>query len=95
MHHPSLPLTGTYHNQNYVWAIAMNLAWNKLVDSQLGGEARVDTDNENVKKLVDRLNTGIFNHELLEKAAYFIRSGIGPEAVVNARADLLREKNVT
>lgn len=94
MKYPPPPLTGTYHNQNYVWAIAMNLAWNELITNQLGGEARVESDHPIVNELVDRLNAGVFSHELLDAAAYFIRSGIGPEAVADARADLLREKNV-
>jgi hypothetical protein len=94
MHHPQPPLTGTYHNKNYVWAIAMNLAWNELVTGQLGGDAKVETDNQEARTLVDLFNTGVFNRDLLEKAAYFVRSGIGPEELEKARADLKREKNI-
>lgn len=89
-----LPFTGTYHDGNYVWSIAMNLAWNELVEHQLGGSVRVDTHRPESREMVDALNTNIFTRELLDPAAYFIRSGMGPVELAAASAALLAEKQV-
>ncbi|TXF90097.1 hypothetical protein FUA23_07605 [Neolewinella aurantiaca] len=90
----SLPLTGAVFNGNYLWSVAMNLAWNELVEHQLGGSATIKTEDPALRQLVDRLNTAVFNQDLLDPAAYFVRSGIGQKDVLKAREDLLRERDV-
>ena len=92
----TLPLlTGAYKNDTYVWAIAMNLAWNELVSEQLGGRATVRTDKASVRQMVDAFNGGVFSKELLEPEAYFLASGMGQAAVSAARARMLREKGIS
>lgn len=72
---------GSKYLGNYVWAGAMNLAWNELNENILHDKLKLDTDELYVLQMVDKLNNPVFSKNDLDEASYYVKSGYGQETV--------------
>lgn len=73
-------LGGDYKG-NYVWAGAMNLAWNELNDNILGEDLQLRTDDKTALAIVEKLNDPPMFKNDLDEASYYIKSGYGQQTV--------------
>lgn len=74
-------LTGSYDQNNYVWAIAMNLAWNELLEKHLTGDIRLESDKDGAQELFNKFNQKAFSKDSLNIESYYASSGMGQETV--------------
>ncbi|GJM36138.1 MAG: hypothetical protein DHS20C18_51390 [Saprospiraceae bacterium] len=70
-------LTGSYYQGNYIWGIAMNLAWNELCDKIIGD--KVELEDGVGAELVNLFNLKTFDENLIRKDSYLAEAGFGPE----------------
>ncbi len=70
-------LTGSDYRGNYIWSIAMNLAWNELCDNILKGKAFFEDDQGG--QLVELFNQQLFTIDVAGRDSCLARSGYGPE----------------
>ena len=80
-------LTGSYLDENYIWAIGMQLAWNDLCENVINAKIEISTDNSAGKALFEQFNRRKFTKKILSENDYFVKSGFGQETV-----DQIREK---
>lgn len=73
--------TGDYHQNVYVWAGAMNLAWTQLMDSFFGEPIELETSDRNALFYQNRFNDPVFTRNDIDEASYYIKSGYGQETV--------------
>lgn len=66
---------------NYVWAGAMNLAWNELNSNILHGNLQMNTTDKTALKMVDCLNQPVFAKKDLDEKSYYVKSGYGQKTV--------------
>ncbi len=66
---------------NYVWGVAMNLAWNELSESILRGKPDLKTDDKIALRMADQFNDAPFTKNDLDEKSYYIRSGCGQKTV--------------
>jgi len=78
------PLSGDYFEGNYIWSIAMNLAWNQLCQDKIKGPIGLKTDNPAVLELLNQFNAQTFNTDLLDPEAYFVQTGMGQKEMDQA-----------
>ncbi len=79
----NLNFTGSTLKDNYVWGGAMNMAWNELLDSFVKEKLSLDTNDEQTRVTLDKLNNPVFSKRDMDAESYFIKSGYG-QATVDA-----------
>lgn len=84
-------LTGSYLDENYIWAIGMQLAWNDLCEHVINAKIDISTDNSAGKALFKQFNKKKFTRKALSENDYFVKSGFGQETINQIR-EKLREK---
>ncbi len=72
---------GSESKGNYVWGLAMNLAWNELSESILYGKVKLKTDDEIALRMADQLNNALFTKNDLDEKSYYIKSGYGQKTI--------------
>ncbi len=72
---------GSEYKGNYVWGLAMNLAWNELNESILHGILKLKTDDKIALRMAEQLNDAPFTKNDLDEKSYYIRSGYGQKTV--------------
>jgi hypothetical protein len=72
---------GSEYKGNYVWGLAMNLAWNELNENILHEKLRLNTNDKVALEMVDKLNRSPFTKNDLDEKSYYIKSGFGQETV--------------
>ncbi len=82
----SLGLTGSMYKGNYVWGIAMNLAWNDLIDNIIKEKIILSSTPNNKKlqnalKIAKLFNEGKYTKNDLDEKSYYIKSGYGQKTV--------------
>jgi hypothetical protein len=73
--------TGSYFQGNYIWAGAMNLAWNELVQNILHDEVKLNTNKQDSLKIARKLNKSVFSKNDLDTESYYVKSGYGQKTV--------------
>lgn len=66
---------------NYVWAGAMNLAWNELNETILHEKLKLNSKDKVALQMVEALNNPIFTKNDLDEKSYYIKSGYGQKTV--------------
>jgi hypothetical protein len=82
---------GSEYKGNYVWGVAMNLAWNELSESVLHQRLRLNTNDAAALEMVDKLNRSPFRKKDLDKESYYIKSGFGQKTVELINAESSRK----
>lgn len=72
---------GSQYKGNYIWAGAMNLAWNELNENILHSKLKLNTNQPIALQMVEKLNNPIFTKNDLDEKSYYIKSGYGQETV--------------
>ncbi len=72
---------GSEYKGNYVWGLAMNLAWNELNESILHEKLKLKTDDKIALRMADQLNDAPFTKNDLDEKSYYIKSGYGQKTV--------------
>ncbi len=72
---------GSYYKGNYIWSLAMNLAWQELSESIIQEKIKLNSINEETIKMTDVFNKFIVSEKDLDKGSYYIKSGYGQETV--------------
>jgi hypothetical protein len=72
---------GSEYKGNYVWGLAMNLAWNELNESILHEKVKLKTNNKSALRMADQLNDAPFTKNDLDEKSYYIKSGYGQKTV--------------
>ena len=75
------PYLGSEYKGNYVWGLAMNLAWNELNENILHEKLKMKTDDAVALAMVDTLNHDSFTKIDLDEKSYYIKSGFGQKTV--------------
>ena len=75
------PYLGSEYKGNYVWGLAMNLAWNELNENILHEKLIMKTDDAVALAMVDTLNHDSFTKIDLDEKSYYIKSGFGQKTV--------------
>jgi hypothetical protein len=78
---PSGAYLGSEYKGNFVWAGAMNLAWNELNDNILKEKLQLNTTDAAALKMVGELNNPVFTKNDLDEKSYYIKSGYGQKTV--------------
>lgn len=66
---------------NYIWAGAMNLAWNELNENILHAKLKLNTSDSIALQMVEKLNNPVFTKNDLDENSYYIKSGYGQKTV--------------
>lgn len=66
---------------NYIWAGAMNLAWQELIDSVVKEPLRFNSTDPQVLAMVDAFNNPPFGKGDMNSDDYYVKSGVGSETV--------------
>lgn len=72
---------GSDYKGNYVWGLAMNLAWNELNESILHEKLKLQTDDKVALRMADQLNGAPLTKNDLDEKSYYIKSGYGQKTV--------------
>jgi len=72
---------GSEYKGNYVWTLAMNLAWNELNESILREKLKLKTDDKIALRMADQLNDAPFTKNDLDEKSYYIKSGYGQKTI--------------
>ncbi len=73
--------TGTYYKGNYVWAGAMNLAWNDCSEQIIKEKIQINSNDKSAINLVNKLNHPAFTTKDLDAKSYYVKSGFGQATV--------------
>lgn len=84
-------LTGSHLDENYIWAIGIQLAWNDLCENVINAKIEISTDNSAGEALFEQLNKKKFTRKALSENDYFVKSGFGQNTIDQIR-EKLREK---
>jgi len=68
---------GSEYKGNYVWGLAMNLAWNELNENVLREKLKLKTVDKIALRMADQLNDAPFTKNDLDEKSYYIKSGYG------------------
>ncbi len=66
---------------NYVWAWAMNLAWNELWDTVFHQNPQLQTDDKVALDMVEKLNNPVLTKDDLDERSYYVKSWFWQETV--------------
>jgi len=72
---------GSEYKGNYVWGLAMNLAWKELNENILHGKPDLKTDDKVALRIADQFNDAPFTKNDLDEKSYYIKSGYGQKTV--------------
>jgi hypothetical protein len=72
---------GSESKGNYVWGLAMNLAWNELNERILHEKLILKTDDKIALRMADQLNDAPFTKKDLDEKSYYIKGGYGQKTV--------------
>lgn len=72
---------GSEFEDNYVYAGAMNLAWNELADNIIHEKIGLNAQEDEALALIKKLNNAPFTTKDLDEESYYIKSGYGPDTV--------------
>jgi len=72
---------GSEYQGNYIWAGAMNLAWNELTDNILHEKLQLQTKDQVALDVADKFNQSPFSKKDLDEKSYYARSGYGQYAI--------------
>lgn len=81
---------GSEYKGNYVWGLAMNLAWHDLSENILHGKVELKTSDEIALRMADQLNEAPLTKKDLDGKSYYIKSGFGQKTV-----DLINKESRT
>lgn len=73
--------TGSKYKGNYIYAGAMNLAWNDLIDSITHEKIQLNTDDAKASKTADALNNPVFSKKDIDAESYYIKAGYGQKTL--------------
>lgn len=76
-----VPYLGSDCKGNYVWAGAMNLAWNELNEHILHEKLKLNTTNKVVLDMLASFNSAPFTRKDLDEQSYYVKSGYGPQTL--------------
>jgi len=72
---------GSEYKSNYVWGLAMNMAWHELSENILHGKVKLKTGDEIALRMADQFNEAPFTKNDLDEKSYYIKSGYGQKTV--------------
>src|SRR5512136_226278 len=72
---------GSEYKGNYIWGLAMNLAWNELNESILHEKLKLKTDDKIALRMTDQFNDAPFTRNDLDEKGYYIKSGYGQKTL--------------
>ncbi len=72
---------GSYCKGNYVWGLAMNLAWQELNNEILHEKMQLNTNDEKALQIAKTFNKAQFSKKDLDKKSYYIKAGYGQKTV--------------
>lgn len=72
---------GSHYKGNYVWGLAMNLAWNELNENILHEKLKLKTDDKVALEMAEKLNRAPFTKNDLDEKSYYIKSGYGQRTI--------------
>ncbi len=72
---------GSEYKGNYVWGLAMNLAWNELDEKILHEKPKLKTEDKIALRMADQLNDASFTKKDLDEKSYYIKGGVGQKTV--------------
>jgi hypothetical protein len=72
---------GSEYKGNYIYAGAMNLAWNELNENVLKEKLQLKTPNQDALATLQKLNNPTFKKTDLDEASYYMKSGYGQKTV--------------
>jgi len=72
---------GSHYKGNYVWGLAMNLAWNELNENILHEKLKLKTDDKVALEMAEKLNRAPFTKNGLDEKSYYIKSGYGQRTI--------------
>ena len=71
---------GSLDKGNYIWAGAMNLAWNELSEKIIKEKIKL-SGNKEVQEIVNKFNSSPFSKKDLDEKSYYIKAGYGQKTV--------------
>ncbi|MFN0200687.1 MAG: hypothetical protein ACKVTZ_04170 [Bacteroidia bacterium] len=83
--------TNTFYKGNYVWAGAMNLAWNELNEKILHEKVKLKTEDSEALTMIDKLNRPVFSKKDLDEKSYYVKSGFGQETVTAIHQEMKKK----
>ncbi len=72
---------GSYCKGNYVWGLAMNLAWQELTDTILHEKLMLKTHEKAALAITDNFNHTSLSKNDIDDASYYVKAGYGQETV--------------
>ncbi len=72
---------GSYCKGNYVWGLAMNLAWQEINNEILHEKLSLRTDDKSALEIAKTFNNTQFSKKDLDEESYYIKAGYGQETV--------------
>jgi hypothetical protein len=72
---------GSWRDGNYVWAIALHLAWNDMCSTVFGGPPSAEPAPSGTTELVEVLNRAPFTRKDVDEESVYVDVGFGPSAV--------------
>jgi hypothetical protein len=72
---------GSEYKGNYVWCIAIHLAWNELNENIIHDKLKLNTSDKSITDLVEKMNRAPFSRHDLDESSYYIRSGYGQQTI--------------
>ncbi len=72
---------GSYCKGNYVWGLAMNLAWQELTDTILHEKLALNTTDKDALAITQSFNHTHLSKNDIDDASYYVKAGYGQETV--------------
>ncbi len=72
---------GSYCKGNYVWGLAMNLAWQELNNEILHEKLMLRTDKKDALEIAKSFNNTKLSKKDLDEASYYVKAGYGQKTV--------------
>ena len=72
---------GSEYKGNYVWGLAMNLAWNELNENILHEKLKLKTEDKVALEMADKFNHAPFTKNDLDEKSYYLKSGYGQRTI--------------
>lgn len=72
---------GSYYKDNFVWGVAMNLAWNELNQTILHEPLQLNTNDSMALAIAKRFNESPFTKNDLDENSYYVKAGYGIETL--------------
>lgn len=72
---------GSDYKGNYIYAAAMNLAWNELNENVINEKVQLKTEDKDALLTLQKLNNPTFTRNDLDEKSYYIKSGYGQKTI--------------